>query len=113
MLRHSCSGELSLADVSLYMDCPDFALVLYRMLEAAMLGIPYEGRIPDFAAQPSRPYVPPSSESLAGRSVRQEQDWAYEQSLQVHYAHTKPTLHLSLTAEQHVHCSEGSLRHTL
>ena len=55
-----------------------------RMLEAAMLGIPYEGTIPDFAAEAARPMVPPSSESLAGRSVRQEQDWAYEQSLQVH-----------------------------
>lgn len=53
------------------------------MLEAAMLGIPYEGTIPDFAAQPARPRVPPSASSMAGQSVRQEQDWAYEQSLQV------------------------------
>ena len=72
------------------------------MLEAAMLGIPYEGRIPDFAAQPSRPYVPPSSESLAGRSVRQEQDWAYEQSLQVlSWPHQASCAHADILSLQH------------
>ena len=54
-----------------------------RMLEAAMLGIPYEGRIPDFSAQPARPDQPMSPTAVAGRAVRQEQDYAYEQSLQV------------------------------
>ncbi len=53
------------------------------MLEAAMLGIPYEGRIPDFSAQPARPDQPMSPTAVAGRAVRQEQDYAYEQSLQV------------------------------
>ena len=54
-----------------------------RMLEAAMLGIPYEGRIPDFSAQPARPDQPMSPTAVAGRAVRQEQDFAYEKSLQV------------------------------
>ena len=55
-----------------------------RMLEAAMLGIPYEGRMPDFAAQPARPDQQPTSPgAVAGRAVRQEQDHAYQQSLQV------------------------------
>jgi len=54
-----------------------------RMLEAAMLGIPYEGRIPDFTAQSARPDQPMSPTAVAGRAVRQEQDFAYEQSLQV------------------------------
>ncbi|KAL0025751.1 hypothetical protein WJX77_008951 [Trebouxia sp. C0004] len=53
-----------------------------RMLEAAMLGIPYEGRIPDFTAQPAKPDQPMSPTAVAGRAVRQEQDYAYEQSLQ-------------------------------
>ena len=53
------------------------------MLEAAMLGIPYEGRMPDFTAQPARPDQPTSPTAVAGRAVRQEQDYAYQQSLQV------------------------------
>lgn len=54
------------------------------MLEAAMLGIPYEGRMPDFTAQPARPDQQPTSPgAVAGRAVRQEQDYAYQQSLQV------------------------------
>ena len=48
-----------------------------------MLGIPYEGRIPDFSAQPARPDQPMSPTAVAGRAVRQEQDYAYKQSLQV------------------------------
>lgn len=48
-----------------------------------MLGIPYEGRIPDFNAQPARPDLPMSPTAVAGRAVRQEQDYAYQQSLQV------------------------------
>ena len=46
-----------------------------------MLGIPYEGRIPAFAAdndvQPTSPSV------LAQRQLREEQDNAFQQSLQV------------------------------
>lgn len=49
-----------------------------------MLGIPYEGRMPDFTAQPARPDQQPTSPgAVAGRAVRQEQDFAYQQSLQV------------------------------
>lgn len=48
-----------------------------------MLGIPYEGRIPDFSAQPALPDQPTSPTAVAGRAVRQEQDYAYQQSLQV------------------------------
>ena len=49
-----------------------------------MLGIPYEGRMPDFTAQPARPDQQPTSPgAVAGRAVRQEQDHAYQQSLQV------------------------------
>ena len=48
-----------------------------------MLGVPYEGRIPDFTAQPARPDQPMSPTAVAGRAVRQEQDYAYQQSLQV------------------------------
>lgn len=65
-----------------------------RMLEAAMLGIPYTGRMPDFgadgaadpggafggggaAAQPTSPGVHRT------RALREEQDWAYQASLQV------------------------------
>ena len=49
-----------------------------------MLGVPYEGRMPDFTAQSSRPDQQPTSPgAVAGRAVRQEQDYAYQQSLQV------------------------------
>ena len=54
------------------------------MLEAAMLGIPYEGRMPDFSAQTAQSDQHPTSPgAVAGRAVRQEQDYAYQQSLQV------------------------------
>lgn len=48
-----------------------------------MLGVPYEGRIPDFSAQPAMPDLSSSPTAVAGRAVRQEQDYAYQQSLQV------------------------------
>lgn len=48
-----------------------------------MLGIPYQGRIPDFAAESARLDQPTSPTAVAGRAVRQEQDYAYQQSLQV------------------------------
>ena len=63
------------SSIAQFMEC--------RMLEAAMLGIPYQGRIPDFTAQPARPDQPVSSTAVAGRAVREEQDYAYQQSLQV------------------------------
>ncbi len=64
------------------------------MLEAAMLGIPYTGRMPDFVngggggfggggfgggggGEPISPGV------QAHRAIREEQDWAYQESLQV------------------------------
>lgn len=46
-----------------------------------MLGIPYEGRIPPFAADNDA--QPPSPSVLAQRQLRQEQDDAFQQSLQV------------------------------
>ena len=46
-----------------------------------MLGIPYEGRIPPFAADNDA--QPPSASVLAQRQLRQEQDDAFQQSLQV------------------------------
>ena len=56
-------------------------LTACRMLEAAFLGIPYEGRLPDFsqaeASEPTSPSV------MRGRQLRHEQDQAYQDSLQV------------------------------
>ena len=54
-----------------------------RMLEAAMLGVPYAGRIPNFAAEASAAETMSSPQAQAGRVVRQEQDAAYEESLRV------------------------------
>lgn len=51
-----------------------------RMLEAAMLGIPYEGRIPDFSAAPAAA-TPLSPGTLEQHAIRREQDQAYEESL--------------------------------
>lgn len=51
-----------------------------RMLEAAMLGIPYEGRIPDFN-NPTPP-EPVSPTVIHHRQLREEQDQAYHDSLQ-------------------------------
>lgn len=51
-----------------------------RMLEAAMLGIPYAGRIPDFSAAPA-PAAPLSPGTLEQHAIRREQDQAYEESL--------------------------------
>lgn len=47
-----------------------------RMLEAAMLGRPYQGRIPDFANQPPPRALSPGAASR--QMLRQEQDDAYE-----------------------------------
>lgn len=51
------------------------------MLEAALLGIPYEGRIPDFSQ--SEVPEPLSPSVLQQRILREEQDQAYQDSLQV------------------------------
>lgn len=48
------------------------------MLEAAMLGIPYQG---NYANRAYRTAAPPSPTSHARRSLRNEQDAAYEESL--------------------------------
>ena len=62
------------------------------MLEAAMLGVPYEGGMPDFSAQSARSALASTSPTaVAGRAVRQEQDAAYEQSLQVCHRLRAPT----------------------
>jgi hypothetical protein len=54
-----------------------------RMLEAAMLGIPYQGRMPDFsnAAAAAAAGPPLSPGAFEQRSLRAEQDAAYEESL--------------------------------
>lgn len=53
------------------------------MLEAAMLGIPYEGEIPPHRRPlGSVPAAPPDPAAIEQRLLRQEQDDAYEQSLQ-------------------------------
>ena len=49
-----------------------------------MLGIPYEGRIPDFQSPGPVEPVPPSV--LHQRQLREEQDQAYHESLLVHSA---------------------------
>lgn len=64
-----------------------------RMLEAAMLGIPYAGRLPDFGVNGA---APPGGGGFGGaaaqplspgvhhtRALREEQDWAFQASLQV------------------------------
>ena len=58
------------------------------MLEAAMLGIPYEGRMPapfDRGAHGGwgAPAAPPAPEVVAQRALREEQDAAYQASLLV------------------------------
>lgn len=53
-----------------------------RMLEAAMLGIPYQGRMPDFSNAAAAAAGPPLSPgAMEQRSLRAEQDAAYEESL--------------------------------
>jgi hypothetical protein len=51
-----------------------------RMLEAAMLGVPYAGRIPDFSAGAAAA-SPLSPGTLEQHAIRREQDQAYEESL--------------------------------
>lgn len=53
-----------------------------RMLEAAMLGIPYEAR-PSARTTAWMPAGPPAPEVAAGRQIRDEQDAAYQESLMV------------------------------
>lgn len=52
-----------------------------RMLEAALLGVPYEGRMPDFSQRNGQPSEPADPSVREGRSLRWEQDRAYEESL--------------------------------
>lgn len=54
-----------------------------RMLEAAMYGIPYEGRMSDFSAEAQAAAEPVSPSVLHQRQLREEQDQAYHESLQV------------------------------
>lgn len=64
-----------------------------RMMEAVMLGIPYTGRMPDFAANAGAAAgdfgdggadgQPLSPGMRRTRALREEQDWAYQESLQV------------------------------
>lgn len=69
------------ADPDVPLDLPEgINLEEARMLEAAMLGIPYAGRIPDFSAAPA-PAAPLSPGTLEQHAIRREQDQAYEESL--------------------------------
>ncbi|KAK9842580.1 hypothetical protein WJX81_007176 [Elliptochloris bilobata] len=58
----------------------DINLEEARMLEAAMLGVPYEGRMPDYGA-PAAPPAPVAPDVAAHRDLRREQDDAYQASL--------------------------------
>ena len=61
----------------------DLRVVLgYRMLEAAMLGIPYQAR-PSARTAAWTPSAPAAPEVVAGREIRNEQDAAYQESLMV------------------------------
>ena len=52
------------------------------MLEAAMLGIPYQAR-PSARTAAWTPAEPPAPEVVAQRQIRDEQDAAYQESLMV------------------------------
>ena len=61
-----------------------------RMLEAAMLGVPYEGPVPDgpggglgVAGFGINTGVPASAEVQEARLIRSDTDWAYEESLRL------------------------------
>ena len=80
-----------------------------------MLGVPYGGRIPNFAAEASAAETTSSPQAQAGRVVRQEQDAAYEESLRVGISQVfgieqqlcslDMTSLLALQSQQHVCCS--------
>ena len=57
-------------------------VLINRMLEAAMLGIPYQAR-PSARSSAWMPAGPPAPEVVAGRQIRNEQDAAYQESLMV------------------------------
>eukprot|EP00878_Enallax_costatus_P040718 GHUV01047072.1.p1 GENE.GHUV01047072.1~~GHUV01047072.1.p1 ORF type:complete len:335 (+),score=129.82 GHUV01047072.1:141-1145(+) len=69
------------AAVGVSLDLPEgINLEEARMLEAAMLGIPYQGRMPDFnAAAAAAEQLSPGT--VERRSLQAEQDAAYEESL--------------------------------
>ena len=60
-----------------------------RMLEAAMLGVPYEGPVPDGASAGGLGVsgfgvgAAPSAEVAEARMIRSDTDWAYEESLRL------------------------------
>ena len=76
------------------------------MLEAAMLGIPYEGTLPRFGVDSApavqSPLLPPSPTVLAQRFLREEQDAAFQASLQVPLAGCTSSIMWSLWPYQHV-----------
>jgi hypothetical protein len=74
-------GDAAAAAVDEPLDLPaGINLEEARMLEAAMLGIPYAGRLPDFSAAPAAA-TPLSPGTLEQHAIRREQDQAYEESL--------------------------------
>jgi hypothetical protein len=67
-------------DAALSFDVPDgIDVEEARMLEAAMLGIPYTGRMP--APRPPGPALPADPAAAEQRMLRREQDDAFEESL--------------------------------
>ena len=62
-----------------------------RMLEAAMLGVPYEGHVPDgsglgvsgFGIGAENGAPPPSAAVQEARIIRGDTDWAYQESLRM------------------------------
>lgn len=52
-----------------------------QMLEAALLGVPFEGNLSEMFPPVERPApLPPSPSTLAAREIREQQDYEYEES---------------------------------
>ncbi|GAX75728.1 hypothetical protein CEUSTIGMA_g3171.t1 [Chlamydomonas eustigma] len=72
-----------------------------RMLEAALLGVPYEGRMPDYSARgPTQSARPVDTAMREQRSLRWEQDQAYEDSLAADKAKAESEARARLEAER-------------
>lgn len=76
------SAELNRPGNSNDLDLPsDVNIEEAKMLEAAMLGVPYEGRLPSTEGRGGGP--PPSAEAVERKQLRDEIDAAYEESLRL------------------------------
>ena len=70
------------------------------MLEAAMLGIPYTGRMPDFSAGSRQSSAPADPEVVEARLLRDDQDAAYHASLEVSISLLSNALHVCFVHDQ-------------